>query len=147
MSIARPERLRDERGSVLLLGVGFVGVIALALAVAVNGAALLLQRQALMAVADAAALAGAQSIDLATYYAIGAGTGTRLDPAAAASAARWHVARMGEQVPGMRIDDVGSDGTSIVVQVSAPMDLPFAIVPIGDERIRVRSAARLDLRP
>lgn len=138
-----------ERGSVLLLGVGLVGVVALALAVIVDGAALLLQRQQLLAVADAGALAGAQAIDLDAYYANGAGRATRLDPGVAAAAAAEAVRRHAQRDPaaGIRVEGASSDGTTVWVEVSAPLVLPFPIVVPEADRIRVRSAARLDLRP
>ena len=82
---------RDERGSVLLLGIGMIVVGILAVAVAVDVSAAFLQRRALMSLGDSAALAGAQSIDLDSYYANGASIGTRLSPVAVASAARRQV--------------------------------------------------------
>lgn len=69
----------DERGSVLLLGVGLVIVCLLAIAVITDVSAAFLQRRSLMSVADAAAIAGAQAIDQGAYYANGASVGTRLN--------------------------------------------------------------------
>lgn len=132
----------SERGSVLLLGIGLLGCCLLAIAVVVDAGDLLRQRQALLAVADGASLAGAQAIDLDEYYRNGATSATRLDPPAVRAAVlgyvRAHVGRGDVQV-----ESVATDGSSAVVEVSAPMSAPF-LGPLLGERIRVRSAARLD---
>ncbi len=149
------DRLRDQfpddRGSVLLLGIGFVIVCLLAVAVAVDVSAAFLQRRALMSIGDAAALAGAQAVDLDAYYANGATRGTRLDPRLVAGAARRHVAAMasaGEAGKSgeVTIDSIASDGVNVVVRLSAPLDLPF-FGAVRQEWVRVESSARLDYRP
>jgi hypothetical protein len=152
--------LRDDRGSVLLLGIGFVIVCLLAVAVAVDVSAAFLQRRALMSIGDAAALAGAQAIDLDAYYENGATKGTRLVPRLVAGAARRHVAAVdsageaGESGEAgksgksgdVTIDSIVSDGVSVVVRLSAPLDLPF-FGAVHQERVRIESSARLDYRP
>lgn len=137
--------LRDDEGSVLLTGIGFVVVCLLAIAVVVDASAAYLQRRSLMSLADGAALAGAQSIDLAHYYANGASTGTRLVPASVSAAARRHLA------PAVRdhavtVDEVSSDSVNVRVRVSAPLELPF-FGSVRHDVVRVQSSARLDYRP
>ena len=141
----RTPGLDAEDGSVLLLGIGLLAVCLLAVVVVVDGAAAYLQRRALMAVADAAALAGAQAIDVEAYYRSGATTGTRLAPQAVDAAARRQVARA-RQVGSVTIDGLATDGETVRIRLSQPVDLPF----LGDAlaaRVRVESAARLDYRP
>jgi len=138
-------RLSEDRGSVLLLGIGWIVICLLALAVMTDVTAAFLQRRQLMAVADAAALAGAQTIDLDTYYAQGAQIGTRLSPAQVAAAARSHAVAYGD-VPGMSVDSIVSDGVTVRVALSAPLRLPF-FDGIRDETVRVVATARLDYRP
>lgn len=148
------DRVLDDCGSVLLLGIGFVIVCLLAVAVAVDVSSAFLQRRALMSIGDAAALAGAQAIDLDAYYANGATRGTRLDPRLVAGAARRHVAAMalageaGEagEAAEVTIDSIVSDGFNVVVRLSAPLDLPF-FGAVRQERVRIESSARLDYRP
>ncbi len=138
-------RFVDDRGSVLILGIGLVVVCLLAIAVAVDASAAFLQRRALMAIGDAAALAGAQAIDLDAYYSNGATPGTRLAPGLVVQAAREHVthAPAGSRVS---IDAIVTDGTTVIVRLSSPLELPF-FSAMATEPVRIESAARLDYRP
>lgn len=138
------QRLAQDRGSVLLLGIGWIVVCLLALAVMTDVTAAFLQRRQLMAIADSAALAGAQTLDVDAYYAQGAQTGTRLSPAQVAAAARSHALAYGD-VPGMRVDSIVSDGVTVRVALSAPLRLPF-FDSLRDETVRVAATARLDYR-
>lgn len=133
-----------ERGSVLLLGIGFVAVCLLSVVVTVDASAAFVQRRELMAVADAAALAGAQAIDFDEYYRSGATIGTRLDPPRVAQVARRQVAVA--QDPQITFDGVTTDGITVRVRLSRPLELPFLESTFGD-RVRVEAWARLDYRP
>jgi uncharacterized membrane protein len=137
-------RLSDDRGSVLLLGVGLTVACLLAFVVMVDASAAFLQRRQLLAVADAAALAAAQSIDLPAYYAEGASTATRLDVSGLPRRVRAHVARAGGP-EGSTVDLVASDGRQVVVGMSSPLRLPFLSGLVAD-RIRVESRAQLAYR-
>lgn len=135
--------LGDDEGSVLLLGIGLVIVCLLAVVVVVDASAAFLQRRALMSLADGAALAGAQAIDLDHYYAHGATTGTRLTGAGVVSAARAHLAAADPEVT---IEQIATDGVSVRVRLSMPVRLPF----LGSGRtevVRAQGSARLDYRP
>ena len=138
----------DERGSVLLLGVGFVIVCLLAIAVVTDASAAFLQRRSLMSLADAAAIAGAQAIDQDAYYADGASVGTRLNPGLVRAAALRHLARTSAStaIPGLHVDGISSDGVRVVVALSSPLRLPF-FGSIFAEMAQVQVAARLDYRP
>jgi len=143
--IAPARRHADDRGSVLVLGLGLVAVCMLALTVCIDGAVALVQRQALLSAADAAAIAGAQGIDLDEYYATGASSATRLQPSDVIRLATRHI-RGSTMPPGMSIERIWSDGTDVTVRLSAPLRLPFPLVPTLD-RITVESRARLQYRP
>ena len=65
--------MKDE-GSIMLLGIGMIGVCLLALAVITDSAGAFIQQRELQSVADSIALAGAQGIDLEQYYRTGAGS-------------------------------------------------------------------------
>ena len=144
MSAAWSGLQRDERGSVLLLGIGMIVVGILAVAVAVDVSAAFLQRRALMSLGDSAALAGAQSIDLDSYHANGASIGTRLSPVAVASAARRQVgiARGSDEIA---IESITTDGVTVRVRLSEPLRLPF-FGSLRSDRVRIESSARLDYR-
>jgi hypothetical protein len=136
-------RLSDDRGSVLLLGVGLTAVCLLAFVVLVDASAAFLQRRQLLAAADAAALAGAQSIDLPSYYESGASAATRLDVGGVPRRVRAHLAAAG--IPGLTLDAVQSDGDEVLVRLSRPLELPFLATVLAD-RIRVESRAQLAYR-
>jgi len=138
---------RDE-GTVLILGIGLVGICLLALAVVVDTTSAFMQRRSLYSIADSAALAGSQAIDLANYYADGASQGTRLDAGAVTRKARAFLlsARIQQQHPGLHVDAVITDAITVQVDLSAPVKLPF-LGALRTDVIRVRSTARLDYRP
>jgi len=138
-------RAGQEQGSVLILGIGMVVVCLLALAVMTDVTSAFLQRRQLMAVADAAALAGAQGMDIDAYYLQGARIGTRLSPAQVAATARRHALDHGG-IPGLAVESVVSDGVTVRVTLSAPLRLPF-LGSARSDAVRVTSTARLDYRP
>lgn len=130
----------------MLLGIGAVAVAALMLVIGVDASAAFLQRRALVNLADATALAGAQGIDLSAYYRDGASASTTLDPAAVQGRVVTFLAVSGEPaVQGLRLEDVTSDGTSVTVRLSAPLELPFSGALTG-ERIVVEAGAHLAYR-
>jgi hypothetical protein len=141
------KRLRDERGSVLILGIGAVAVCLLALVVLVDASAAFLQRRTLVSLADAAALAGAQGIDLADYYANGASPATRLDPAVVPIRVRTFLAES-TPVEGLRLESLSTDGRTVRVVLSAPLRLPFRdgaalLSAVGPGRVTVEAYARM----
>lgn len=138
--------MRSDRGSVLLFGVGLVVVCLLALAVVADVSAVFLQRRALTALADGAALAGAQAIDMNVYYAQGATVGTALSPASVDTAVRSYLDRSGatHTFPGFGVDRIESDSQIVDVALRAPARLTF--FPEFTGPIRVVGRARLDYR-
>lgn len=138
---------RDDRGSVMLLGLGAIAICLLAVAVAVDASAAFLQRRALVALADAGALAGAQALDADAYYREGASAATSLSPRQVEHRVRTFLQRTGAPaVPGLSLDGVTSDGRYVTVAVSAPLSLPF-LGDLVDEPVRAESRARLAYRP
>lgn len=144
MTIAAP---RDDRGSVLILGTGLIVVCLLALSMLADASAAFLQRQRLQALADGAALAGAQAIDLDSYYVDGASRSTRLEANAVVSAARRHLSGSiaGPDAVGLVVERISSDGRSVVVGLRAPLDLPF-LDDFFPADVRVESWAQLSYR-
>ena len=140
--------VQQDRGSVMLLGIGFVIVCLLAIAVVTDVSAAFLQRQSLMSMADAAALAGAQAIDRDAYYAGGASVGTRLNPALVRVAAARQLERSGASstIPGLVVRQISTDGVDVFVSLSAPLRLPF-FESVYPDSATVVAAARLDYRP
>lgn len=138
-------RVTGDRGSVLILGVGWVAVCLLALVVLVDASAAFLQRRELVSLADAAALAGAQAIDIDAYYEHGASSATRLEPRLVPVRVRGHLDRAGAaSIDGLVVEEVSSDGTGVRVRLSSPLRLPF-LAGLVDSRIVAESWARLSL--
>lgn len=128
----RPERAHDERGQATVLIVGFMLVLAMAVAMVVNVSAAYLQRQGLDTVADGAALRGA---DLGAtgeeVYGGGVPQG-RLDLTADAvrASVRDYLAASGAyaKYPGLSFSvDVDRAASTVTVHVSAPLDLPLTV--------------------
>lgn len=138
---------RDDRGSVLLLGIGLVAVCLLAIATLVDASAAFLQRQQLQAVADAAALAAAQSVDLPAYYENGASPATRLAPSAVPARVDGYLERSwgASGIDGLRVDRAWSDGEQVLVALSCPIRLPFLPHLLGGT-VSVESWAQLAYR-
>jgi len=138
----------SDEGSVLLLGLGFLGACLLALAVVSDAASLFLQRMALQARADAAALSGAQGIDLDAYYARGATTATALVPSIAIQRMGGAIRAADERDPiaGLEVEQLLVVDQVVRVELAAPGRLTFFTM-LEPPTIRVRSDARLDYRP
>ncbi len=131
----------------LVLTAGLVVVVLLAVAVMVDAAAAFLQRRALVSLADAAALAGAQAIDVAAYYREGASAATTLDPDGVPRRVRSILAQYGTDLPeGLVIEEARTDGRRVRIVLSAPLDLPFFEEWTGS-RLEVVSEAELEYRP
>jgi len=131
----------------MILGIVLVAVSVLALVTVTDVSASFLQRRSLAAIADAAALSGAQALDLDEYYAHGASEGTALDPEIVTRVVRANVRAVAasDGIPGMRIEDVISDGVTVAVRLSAPISVPF-LGSLLESRAEVEAQARLDYR-
>lgn len=133
----------EERGSVLLLGIGLMAVVLVAISVVTDASMAFLQRQQLQARADAAVLSGVQSIDRDHYYAHGATEHTRLLPAGASARTRHHIERdqARDPIPGLLITGIGGSDRVVIAEIAAPIRTAFW--PI-EATISVRSSASLD---
>jgi Putative Flp pilus-assembly TadE/G-like len=148
MSRAR-RRLPADEGSILPLLAGFVA-LALALIVVVAAASsLYLERKRLYTVADAAALAAAQSFPLDAVEVDEEGDVTPvLTDAQVRDTARGYIGALLAEVEGLVLEEADSpDGRSARVTLSAVWRPPLAspLLPEGI-RIRVSTVARTALR-
>lgn len=142
------DRRREDEGSILLLGLGFLGVCLLAIAVVTDAASLFLQQMELQSRADAAALAGAQGIDFDSYYARGASESTFLIPSVAVNRAGSAIgsANSRDPIDGLVVEQLVVVDQVVRVELAAPGRLSFFTM-MSPPTIRVRSDARLDYRP
>lgn len=125
---------RDDTGQTTLLIVGLAVVLLMAIAAVVDVTAAYLQRQALLTIADGAALAGADagSADEEGLYGAGLGGDHRLEQqravAQAAVADFLRVSGAHGEYPGLtfgvRIDRARD---AVVVTLRAPLDLPLTV--------------------
>ena len=138
-------RPRDE-GSILVLTLGFIVICILALAVVVDASTVFLARRTLQSQADAAALAGAQAIDLGAYYARGASARIQLDSAGVRAAVDRHVRRD----PGEgRLTGVSLRDEVVLVTMTDRVRPPFSgwLTPSGAYELEVEAGAMLGYRP
>lgn len=139
--------LKSERGNIMLLGIGFIGICLLALAVITDSSSAFIQQRELQAHADSIALAGAQGIDLAQYYQTGATESTRLDPTNVATLVNDHFAASADlSTPGLRPTmKFVTTPTGVYITLTAPLRLTF-FDALPFDPIEVSAAARLDYR-
>ncbi len=137
---------RDESGQATLLIVGLAVVLLMAIGVVVDVTAAYLQRQALLTLADGAALAGADagSFNAQDLYGDGIGDAPRLEQqrvvARAAVADYLRSTGAHGEYPGLSFGvriDPGRD--SVVVTLQAPLDLPLT-VPGSPERASISAS-------
>lgn len=124
------DRQRDQRGSSTPLILAFVAIVLLLVAVVVDASAAYLTRQRLDALADGAALQGAdQGAQGSDAYDGGlAGGDLRISQREAEQAVRAYLRDIGATVdhPGLRAV-VRVDGDRVVVELVAPLDLPLTV--------------------
>ncbi|MBM9460846.1 hypothetical protein JK386_13135 [Nocardioides sp. zg-536] len=138
-----------QRGSSTPLIIACAAIVLLVVAVVVDASAAYLARQRLDALADGAALhgadAGAQGVEV---YRDGLGEGNlEVDAAEAARAVRSYLRSTGAAAehPGLRAT-VRVDGERVVVELVATLDLPLAI-PGGPTAPSVRSVGSAVVTP
>ena len=134
--------LRDERGSIMLLAIAFIGITLFAIAIVTDASTLFRQHRALVALADGAALAGAQGIDLDTYYAQGATVRTALNPDQVRANVHHYLQHTDDTV---RVEALTVDGGAVVLTLTAPIRLTF-FPQFIDGPMRASSAASLNYR-
>jgi uncharacterized membrane protein len=117
---------KDE-GSVLVLTVGFAVVVMLLVGVVVDASKLFLTRRALASVADGAALAAAQQVDLAAVYRGEDAAALPLSPAAAQAAVTAYVREAAGQtgIVDLRVVAVQVAGPNVSVTLAARAELPL----------------------
>jgi Flp pilus assembly protein TadG len=124
---------RGEDGTVSVLIIGFAFVLALLVAVVVDASAAYLKRQGLNSVADAAALAATDGLQGDQVYTHGLGDRAEIDAATARQYVDDYFRTSGAtaRFPGLTYT-VDTTGTTVVVRVVAPMDLPLRVPGVGE---------------
>lgn len=129
--MTRPGAAPGDRGSVLPLVIGIVAIVLTMVTVVTDVSVLWLQRRALQATVDGAALAGAQAVDLPSVYAGGAHGDLRLDPRAARAAVRSYVRAVPTTLRSLRVASVTTTATTVTVRATAQSRPPFLSLIAG----------------
>lgn len=140
--------MSDDRGSVSLLGIGFIAILLMAIVVGIDAGSFFLQKRNLAAVADSAALAGAQHIDLDEYYRRGATARTRLDITEVRPLVLEQITASGarQTFHSFAIREISSTGRQVNVTLSARAQTPFLSMLHSNPAIVVDAAAELNYR-
>ncbi|WP_028659095.1 pilus assembly protein TadG-related protein [Nocardioides insulae] len=127
-------RRHDERGSATPLIVGFAMILLLLVAVVVDASAAYLQRSGLSSIADGAALAGTESVDVEDTYVSGLSSDPRLVAAEAEAAVAAYLREVGARGshPGLRVTRLEVTEDRVTVRISAPLRLPLGMPGLGD---------------
>lgn len=140
--------MKNERGSVSLLGIGFIAILLMAVVVGIDAGSFFLQKRNLAAVADSAALAGAQHIDLDSYYRHGATARTRLDTAKVRPLVLEQINASGARrtFQAFAVREISSTGRQVNVTLFARARMPFLSMLNSSPAITVDAAAELNYR-
>lgn len=122
--------VRRDRGTVTVLVVGFVVVVALLVAAVVDASAAYLRQRSMTALADGAAIAAADGVQGEQVYTSGLGARAEVDPEVARAyvADYLHDTGAAASFPGLTCQ-VTTSGTEVRVWLASPLDLP--ITPAG----------------
>ncbi len=126
-----------------MLVIGMVPILFLIVAVGTDAAVLFSHRRALAATAEAAALAGAQSADLAKLYAGKATAGLPLDcrQAQQVIAKQLRVASVDVRAGRVELDRTTCDGRKVSVRLRSTARLPFVATLGVAPTVTVRASA------
>jgi hypothetical protein len=125
----------------LVFMLGLIVVAALLIVVVIDASTLFIARLRLDSAADGAALAGAQTVDLATLY-TGAGSGSLpVDRGRVADAVRNYLVLDGDTQ--VDVVTVSTDGTVVRVELAQRVRLPFVdlVTPGATDGVVVHTSA------
>ena len=138
--------MRRDEGSVLLLVIGFAGVLLTLVAVVVDVSAVVLAKRSVASAADGAAVSAAQALDLEAVYGEGLGAQIPLDAGEARARAAAYEAQARAQQPGLRLV-LRLEGRTAVVTGSRTVRLPFRLPGAGQVRVSAVARARSPVQP
>ena len=139
----------DEQGQITLLVLGLAAIAAALVVVAVDASSVFLARRSLAGIADGAALAAAQSVDVNAIYRGTSGAAVPLtnDGATGVPAVvAGYLAEAAARYPGLAGEGVTPDGRTAAVQVRRTVRLPFAaVLGVDDVTVTATATARARL--
>ena len=140
MTRRAPGTSAGERGTVLVLVLGFAVLLVLMVGVVVDVSAVVLAKRGVASAADGAAVSAAQALDVERLYREGPGAELPLSLDQARGRVMTYARQAAEQQPGLTLV-VRLDGRTAVVTASRTLRLPFP-VPGSAGSVRVEAVAR-----
>lgn len=135
-----------DSGTVLVLVLGFAGILVALVAVVVDVSAVVLAKRAVASAADGAALSAAQAADLDALYAQGLGDQVPLSlPEARRRVAAYEAQARGAQ-PGLALG-VRVEGSTAVVTGTRTVALPLRLPGVAPVRVTAVARAQAPVRP
>jgi hypothetical protein len=138
--------VRRDEGSVLLLVIGFAGILLLLVAVVADLSAVVLAKRGVASAADGAAVSAAQALDLDTVYGSGLGAALPLDAGEAQARVAAYEGQVRAQQPGLRLA-LRLEGRTAVVTASRTVRLPFRVPGTGAVQVSAVARARAPVLP
>lgn len=138
--------MRRDEGSVLLLVIGFAGVLLVLVAVVADVSAVVLAKRSVASAADGAAVSAAQALDLDAVYDQGPGEQLPLSTGDARARVAAYEAQAGGQQPGLRLV-LRLEGRTAVVTGSRTVRLPFRLPGTGPVRVSAVARSRAPVLP
>ena len=139
-------RPRGDDGTILVLTLGFAGILVVLVAVVVNVSAVVLAKRGVASAADGAAVSAAQALDLSTVYEQGLGSEIPLDPSAAVERVLAYQDSAQSAQPGLRLQ-VRVEGTTAVVTGVRRVTPPFPVLGTGPVDVTAVARARAPVVP
>jgi hypothetical protein len=140
------DEVAQEDGSVLLLVLGFAGILLTLVAVVADVSAVVLAKRSAASAADGAAVSAAQALDLSAVYGDGLGEQLPLDAAEARARVAAYEAHARGQQPGLRLV-LRLEGRTAVVTGSRTVRLPFRLPGTGPVRVSAVARSRAPVLP
>lgn len=137
---------RDDRGSVLLLVLGFAGLLIVLVAVVADASAVILAKRNVASAADGAAVSAAQALDLDALRSEGLGAQIPLSTEDARARVASYAAQARGQQPGLVLA-VTVEGRTAVVTGTRTVRLPFRLPGTGPVQITAVARATAPVVP
>ena len=138
--------MRRDDGSVLLLVLGFAGILLTLVAVVADVSAVVLAKRSVASAADGAAVSAAQALDLDAVYDSGLGEQLPLSAGDARARVAAYEGQARAQQPGLRLA-LRLEGRTAVVTGSRTVRLPFRLPGTGPVRVSAVARARAPVLP
>jgi len=144
--VIRGSRPAGEQGSVLVLVLGFAGILVVLVAVVVDVSAVVLAKRAVASAADGAAVSAAQAADLAELYGSGLGDQVPIGLTEARQRVAAYEAQARDAQPGLTLG-LRLEGTTAVVTGVRTVRLPFRLPGVAPVRVTAVARARAPVQP